>query len=194
MLDPSIINTPPIRALTVAAAVAAISGGTTMVSPQGAAFVHVIAYGALLGTILFNTFVVGLTMFSNMPRQMFGRVQAKMFPKYFSLTTGAALVLIAGHVLSPAGLSLAAPGVTALLTAAGLSILNWLAIEPYVTAQMFARYEIENKASKTSEDEAEIKRLYKKFGMWHGISSLNNLGVLAAVVAYGWVIASKLVV
>lgn len=30
------------------------------------------------------------------------------------------------------------------------------------------------------------------FARWHGISSMNNLGVLAAVVAYGWVIAGKL--
>ena len=29
---------------------------------------------------------------------------------------------------------------------------------------------------------------------WHGISSLNNLGVLAATVAYGWLIAAKLAV
>ncbi|KIY99928.1 hypothetical protein MNEG_8032 [Monoraphidium neglectum] len=207
MLAPSAANNNVVRALTVAAAVAAVSGGTTLLSPQGAAFVHVLAFGTLLGSIIFNTFIVGLTMFKNMPRQMFGRVQSKMFPKYFSLTTGAALVLLAGHALSPAGLVLSAPGVVALLVTSGLSVLNWLAIEPFVTGLMFQRYDIEsdrtalrcgppssqqNKPSKTSEDEAEIKRLYGKFGMWHGISSLNNLAVLAAVVSYGWVIASKL--
>jgi hypothetical protein len=31
---------------------------------------------------------------------------------------------------------------------------------------MFQRYAIENKAAKSEEDSAEIKRLYKKFGMW----------------------------
>lgn len=192
MLDPSPANTPVVRALTVCAAVAAASGGTTLLSSQGAAFVHVLAYGTLLGTLVFNTFIVGLTMFGNMPRQMFGRVQSKMFPKYFSLTTASCLLLLAGHVLSPAGLVLSSPGVVPLLVATALSFLNWLAIEPHVTAMMFARYDIENKTSKTPEDEAEIKRLYKKFGAWHGISSLNNLGVLCAVVSYGWVIASKL--
>jgi hypothetical protein len=45
---------------------------------------------------------------------------------------------------------------------------------------------------KTAEDEAAIKRLYKQFGMWHGISSLNNLVVLAATMAYGWTLAGKL--
>lgn len=28
-----------------------------------------------------RSFFVGLTMFKNMPRQMFGRVQAKLFPQ-----------------------------------------------------------------------------------------------------------------
>ena len=58
------------RLLTVAAGVAAVSGGTTVLSFQGAAMVHLLAYGTLLGTLVFNTFVVGLTMFKNMPRQM----------------------------------------------------------------------------------------------------------------------------
>lgn len=180
--------------MTVAAAVAAVSGGATVLSPQGAAMVHLLAYGTLLGSVVFNTFVVGLTMFGNMPRQMFGRVQAKMFPKYFGLTTAAIFVLLAGHGMSDAGLVMEAPGVRELATAAGLSVLNMLLIEPYVTRLMFKRYDIENKPAKTAEDESQIKALYKKFGAWHGISSMNNLGVLACAVAYAWVIASKLVV
>jgi len=96
-------------------------------------------------------------MFANMPRQMFGRVQAKMFPKYFSLTTAALLILLAGHWLySPAGLSAAAPGVTPLLWAVGLNVVNLLFIEPYVTKMMFERYDLENKGSKTAEDEVRL--------------------------------------
>lgn len=41
--------------LTVAAAVAAVSGGSTVLSNHGAAFVHLLAYGTLLGTLFFNT-------------------------------------------------------------------------------------------------------------------------------------------
>lgn len=47
--------------------------------------------------------------------------------------------------------------------------------------------------SKGPDDEAAIKRLYKQFGMWHGISSLANLAVLAATAAYGWALAGRLV-
>jgi hypothetical protein len=85
--------------------------------------------------------------------------------RYFAVTTGAALVLLAAHVLAPTGLALSAPGVKPLLIAVALSAVNALAIEPYVTGLMFDRYDIENKPVKTVEDEGEIKRLYKKFGM-----------------------------
>lgn len=54
------------------------------------------------------------------------------------------------------------------------------------------RYNIENKQNKTADDEAHIKTLYKQFGMWHGISSLSNLVVLAATMAYGWSLAGRL--
>lgn len=76
--------------------------------------------------------------------------------------------------------------------AAGANVANWVYIEPKTTKLMFDRYDIENKPQKTSEDEANIKSLYKKFGMWHGISSLNNLVTLCATLAYGWVLAGNM--
>ena len=35
----------------------------------------------------YTTFVLGITMFKNLPRQTFGKLQAKLFPKYFLLST-----------------------------------------------------------------------------------------------------------
>eukprot|EP00882_Tetradesmus_deserticola_P002414 GHRQ01002573.1.p1 GENE.GHRQ01002573.1~~GHRQ01002573.1.p1 ORF type:complete len:252 (+),score=85.74 GHRQ01002573.1:140-895(+) len=193
MLEPSVVNTPWGRALGVTAAVAATAYSTTVMPSQAANFVHLLAFGIFLGTNVWNTFFVGLTMFKNMPRQMFGRVQSKLFPMFFALTTGANLVLLGSLQLSPAGLA-GAPqnAVAALGVSAVSSLANWLFIEPKTTGLMFERYAIENKPSKSADDEADIKRLYKKFGMWHGISSLNNLVVLAATVAYGWILAGRL--
>ena len=45
MLAPSPANNPVVRVLTVGAAVAAVSGGATVLSNQGAAFLHLLAYG-----------------------------------------------------------------------------------------------------------------------------------------------------
>jgi hypothetical protein len=64
-------------------------------------------------------------------------------PRYFSLTTGAACVLLGTLVMGGAPLS-SQPAIT-LSVAAGANILNWLFIEPKTTALMFERYAIENK-------------------------------------------------
>ena len=48
----------------------------------------------------------------------------------------------AGHAFADS-LTMCAPGVKELAVAAGLSLLNWLIIEPYVTGLMFQRYDIE---------------------------------------------------
>lgn len=86
--------------------------------------------------------------------------------RFFALTTGANLVLLGSLQLSPAGLA-GAPqnAVAALGVSAVSSLANWLFIEPKTTGLMFERYAIENKPSKNADDEAEIKRLYKQFGM-----------------------------
>lgn len=64
-------------------------------------------------------------------------------PRYFSLTTGAACVLLGTLVMGGAPLT-SQPAIT-LSVAAGANILNWLFIEPKTTALMFERYAIENK-------------------------------------------------
>jgi hypothetical protein len=70
-------------------------------------------------------------MFRNMPRQTFGKVQSKLFPQYFALTTGATLVLVAGAVAASAPpTTLATLGL-----AAAFNVLNWLAIEPIATRE-----------------------------------------------------------
>ncbi|KAF8069605.1 Tmem205 [Scenedesmus sp. PABB004] len=191
MLAPSAANTPWARALGTAAAVAATAASTTVMPAQGAHFVHLLCWGVMLGANVWNSFFVGLTMFKNMPRQMFGRVQSKLFPAFFALTTGANLVLLGGLWLG--GLAAAPPNAVATLGGCALaSAANWLVIEPKTTAVMFERYMIENKAAKGPDDEAAIKALYKRFGALHGASSVLNLGVLAATVAYGWTLAGRL--
>ncbi len=60
---------------------AAASRGTAYLPAAGIAFVHLLAWGTWLGTLVYTTFVVGLTLFKNLPRQTFGRVQSKLFPQ-----------------------------------------------------------------------------------------------------------------
>jgi hypothetical protein len=46
-----------------------------------------LAFGTWFGTVFYTTFIAGLTMHNNLPRQTFGKLQSKLFPKYFLLCT-----------------------------------------------------------------------------------------------------------
>jgi hypothetical protein len=76
-------------------------------------------------------------MFKNMPRQTFGRVQSKLFPAYFALTSSANVLMIG--TLVAAGQPLAAKPVIALAISLLASLGNWLLLEPLATKLMFQR-------------------------------------------------------
>lgn len=190
MLEPSPANKQWVRALVSAAAVAAAAGSSAFLPSKAAAFIHVAAFGIWLGTIMWNTFFVGLTMFKHMPRQMFGRVQSQLFPKYFGLTTGCNVVLL-GSLLLLGGSS---PSTNRAAITLGLALVasigNMLFLEPVATKLMFERYALENLEEKTAEVKAQIQALYKSFGMYHGISSLINLIITGCAFAHAWFLGS----
>ena len=94
------------------------------------AFTHLIAFATWFGASIWTTFFAGIIMFKHLPdRQTFGRIQAHLFPAYFTLSS----VLLATLL----GLSIAAqkgglPS-TALIVAFGATLLNQLVVEPYTT-------------------------------------------------------------
>ena len=57
----------------------------TKISAKAGATINMLSFGTWFGTVVYTTFVAGITMFKNLPRQTFGKLQAKLFPKYFSL-------------------------------------------------------------------------------------------------------------
>ena len=71
---------PPPPPHLIAATVAASSRGTAVLGLAGISFVHLLAYSVWLGSIFWTTFVAGIVMFKNLPRQQFGKVQSKLFP------------------------------------------------------------------------------------------------------------------
>lgn len=59
-----------------------------ILAPKAAATLHILSFGTWFGTIMYTTFVAGITMFKNLPRRTFGKLQSKLFPLYFQLCTG----------------------------------------------------------------------------------------------------------
>ena len=48
-------------------------------------FVHLLSTAFVVGIGDWTTFVFGIVAFKNLPRQTFGQLQAKLFPRYFQV-------------------------------------------------------------------------------------------------------------
>lgn len=162
---------------------------------QTSRFVHLLSTAMVVGIGDWTTFVFGIVAFKNLPRQTFGQLQAKLFPKYFQvLTISLALALLTytnlGHTRSSGNAQL-----WVLTTALVPNLLNLLFIEPATTATMNRRHKLEKAVdtNKASQDELktkpEYKSLSKKFGMLHGLSSLANLITIGAAHVHLWYLA-----
>lgn len=102
-IRPALHNSPAFRSLAVLSAllfaVYQISGSTSSAAPEAlrkigqhltlppraAATVHLLSFATWFGTVVYTTFVAGITMFKNLPRRVFGKLQSKLFPLYFRL-------------------------------------------------------------------------------------------------------------
>ena len=60
-------------------------GKYLVLPPRAAATVHLLSFSIWFGTVVYTTFVAGITMFKNLPRRVFGTLQSKLFPLYFRL-------------------------------------------------------------------------------------------------------------
>eukprot|EP00891_Asterochloris_glomerata_P009601 jgi/Astpho2/9601/fgenesh1_pg.00146_%23_40_t len=124
----------------------------------------------------------------NLSRQTFGKLQAKLFPQYFALLSGSATLALGTAAFGSHG-TVTTRQLIPLLLALLTSVVNWVWVEPVNTRLMFRRYDLEN--SDTHKDKDAIDKLRKKFGAWHGLSSMLNLGALCAALAHAWWLAGR---
>jgi hypothetical protein len=71
--------------LTLSLAGASQKSPLALLPTQAGAAIHLLSFGTCFGTMFYTTFIFGITAFRNLPRQTFGKLQSKLFPKYFSL-------------------------------------------------------------------------------------------------------------
>ncbi|KAL3890997.1 hypothetical protein ACJMK2_003280 [Sinanodonta woodiana] len=153
--------------------------------------VHVTSFSAHFGSQCWVTFVAGLTMFYNLPRIMFGQVQSRLFPMFF--TTGLVLASVSfvtytmrnpyetwdGQDIIQAYL---------LLTTVVLTFINAFFIAPILVETMVKCFEME-KGFGTAYcvgyvDRTELKKnkayfaMYKSFRRVHIASACINVSTL----------------
>lgn len=89
-------NTPMFRsgAILAALGLAGFASGSpvTKIPGRAAAILHLLSFATWFGTVFYTTFIFGITAFKNLPRKTFGKLQSKLFPKYFMM--GSLMILI----------------------------------------------------------------------------------------------------
>ena len=103
--------------------------------------------------------------------------------RYFGVTTACGAILLASTMLGPLASITTPYANNVLILGFVTSIANQFLVEPAATTVMFQRYALENDPNRSAKkDERAV--LTKRFGILHGLSSLANLGNLAAALAH----------
>ncbi|GKZ00333.1 hypothetical protein MPSEU_000986200 [Mayamaea pseudoterrestris] len=180
-------NTPVFRAAALVGAAVLAQSQSQLLSSKALALVHMLSFSTWFGSVVYTTFIAGITMFKNLPKKTFGKLQAKLFPKYFLLGS-VCLILQLGTL--PGIKSLTKQSRTALGVALAMNLFNQFILEPTATNNMLERYRMEEQGKESSD---EYKALRKNFGKFHGLSSLTNLVALCGGVAHAVYLAAALV-
>jgi len=162
------------------AATAAVMPAIPSLPPAALAMTNLTTMSVQLGTQAYVAFVGGPTMFVNLPRNTFGDIQARLFPKMGMLCMSSGALTLATYSVNH-GVDTA----TYLLASSLLiNILNSFVVFPKVTEFML-------ELRKHEEGTPERKKAGMRFGITHGVSNLINLGSMLANLGYIYIIASR---
>lgn len=147
--------------------------------------VNFLLFSVSLGGGIVHSYVVSPIAYKQLPLEHFSNLQSKIFPNYF---LGQTVIPIVLGLTTPLPLKIAAP----LLCSSGIAgALNLLWVLPICQNVKENKKKLEaNKLhEKTVNGETvptdEYKALSRRFGMFHGISSVLNLVSLLSLAVYG---------
>ncbi|KAJ4335808.1 hypothetical protein N0V95_008802 [Ascochyta clinopodiicola] len=169
---------------------------------------HLLSYGTLLGSTLFQSFIAGVVAFKVLPRPQFSTLQKHTFPVYFTLQTITPLAMLFTY---PSGASRLVPylsstpvlqsatdklNVWLISTMLVTAVANLVYVGPKTTDIMKIRKHQETRDGKAAYDKGphspEMQALNRQFSILHSISSITNLVGLGAMIWYGAVLGAGL--
>ncbi|KAG7660680.1 uncharacterized protein J8A68_005797 [[Candida] subhashii] len=152
---------------------------------------HLLFYSVAFGGSFYYSFIVSPLVFKKLTREEFSHLQNKVFPTYF-----------VGQTLAPIILGLTSPiktcrkGLGAVLAVSSVAgALNYFVLLPICKGIKEERNQlVEQNKDKDDKGEPtqEFTALSKKFGKYHGISSLLNLISIVSLGLYGAALAKGL--
>ncbi|KZM22418.1 uncharacterized protein EKO05_0000091 [Ascochyta rabiei] len=170
---------------------------TTPVVAMVMAPIHLLTYSALLGTELYQSFIMTKVAFQALPRSAFTSLQKRVFPIYFK--SQSLLLILVALTLPPYGPASVVHNKSdwvPLVIAGGTAALNLSVYGPRTLRFMVERVHQTTRDSKPLTDSKEIsvemKRLNRLFSKAHAMSIHLNLISIIATLCYGWRLSSKL--
>lgn len=183
-------------------------GATAARLLPGAATVHLLCFCSWFGCSMWVSFVAGLVMFHNLPRHVFGRLQAALFPRYFQYS----ILFVAGLLVndiarcylqgSSTSFGLDFGQRASFCAVLAILLVNLMFFEPRTTKVMYERHVVERRLGTGHEigqlkpsdpekaNDPELVKLTKKFGALHGAStSLNLLALCLGIWHVCWLAA-----
>ncbi|PKY03804.1 hypothetical protein P168DRAFT_327843 [Aspergillus campestris IBT 28561] len=155
---------------------------------------HLLSYGALLGTELFQSFVNTKVCYRALPMREFLALQKQIFPAYFKCQVG---LVILTAVSRPPRSILSLGWDTVPLAIVGVTgALNWFVFGPKTTTAAVVRRGMQEQASNEDNpaptDPAKMHQANRNFGRNHAMAIHLNAISMVATVWYGFSLASSI--
>ena len=132
---------------------------------------HLFGISLNFGMTTYTTCIAGNIMFTTLPRAQFAEVQGKLFPIYFALQSICSLVVAFSMYQNSDNFN---QKIIAYLSAF-FCVLQTVIISPKTKTALDAFYKVRKEEGDESKSD-KFKKVKGKFYMWHGISSLWNIG------------------
>ncbi|KGO40445.1 protein of unknown function DUF4149 [Penicillium expansum] len=155
---------------------------------------HLLSYGALLGTELYQSFVNTKICYQELPMKQFILLQKRLFPIYFGTQVGLTALTAATHPPYSI-LSLGQdPWSIAPLAIVGLTgCLNWFIYGPRTTTATFIRRALQESDNTDANSEgSNVNQANRNFARNHAMAIHLNAIAMIATVFYGFSLSATL--
>ncbi|KAJ5803821.1 uncharacterized protein N7518_000124 [Penicillium psychrosexuale] len=155
---------------------------------------HLLSYGALLGTELYQSFINTKICYQVLPMKEFIILQKRLFPIYFGTQVG--LTALTAATYPPYSiLSLVKDpwGVASLCLIALTGCLNWFVYGPRTTTAILVRRALQGSESTDADsDGSKVLRANRTFARNHAMAIHLNAIAMIATVFYGFSLSATL--
>ncbi|KAJ5365927.1 hypothetical protein N7517_008813 [Penicillium concentricum] len=155
---------------------------------------HLLSYGALLGTELYQSFINTKICYQVLPMKEFIVLQKRLFPIYFGTQVGLTALTVATHPPYSIFSLVQNPWSVAPLAIAGLTgCLNWFVYGPRTTTAMLVRRALqESESTDADSDGSKVHQANRNFARNHAMAIHLNAIAMIATVFYGFLLSATL--